>query len=205
VGTPAANQIGFAAWDVELPFTADDRIIGGQPMTIVLRLSSTADLAEAGDWLAQGILIRSVNGTPTPTANALTAGILNAMQVDPDGKARVVVEYSGSDLKVNSGLLTVGAVRLVSLVNGVSIRTTVVDGVWTSTVSGIANPEVTTLRQGDVLFRDKTTGTPLDGPDALEAIVKNLVSAGATQTEFSIIRDSKVDAAVLQLALDGGQ
>jgi Protein kinase domain len=204
-GTPLANQIAFAAWDVELPFSADDRIIGGQPTTIVLRVSPKVDLATAGDWLQPGLLIYSVNGTPTPTANALTAGILNAMQVDPDGKARLVVEYAGSDLEKRTGLLTVGAVRLVSMVNGVSVRTAVVDGVWTSTVSGIVKPEVTTLRQGDVLFRDKTTGIPLDNPDALEAVLKGLVAAGTTQTEFSIIRDKKVSSASLQLAVDGGQ
>jgi serine/threonine protein kinase len=204
-GTPLANQIAFAAWDVELPFSADDRIIAGQPTTIVLRLAPKVDLASAGDWLQPGLLIYSVNGAPTPTSNGLTAGILNAMQVDPDGKARLVVEYAGSDLEKKTGLLTVSAVRLVSMVNGVSVRTAVVDGVWTSTVSGIIKPEVTTLRQGDVLFRDKTTGIPLDNPDALEAVLKGLVAAGTTQTEFSIIRDTKVSSAVLQLAVDGGQ
>lgn len=204
-GKSAATQVAFAAWDAELPFAADDRIIGGQPTTIVLRLSPAVDLAEAGDWLQQGLLIYSVNGAPTPTASALTAGILNAMKVDPDGKARVVVEYAGSDLDRKSGLLTVGAVRLVSLTNGVTVRTTVVDGVWTSTVTGIVKPEITTLRQGDILFRDKTTSIPLDGPEALEAILRDLVAAGATQTEFSIIRDNKVSAAVMQLAIDGGQ
>jgi predicted Ser/Thr protein kinase len=205
VGTPAANQVGFAAWDAEIPFAADDRIIGGKQTAIVLRLSPNVDLAEAGDWLQQGLLIYSIKGTPTPTASALTAGILNAMKVDPDGKARVVVEYAGSDLERKSGVLTVGVVRLVSLTNGVSVRTTVVDGVWTSTVTGIAKPEITTLQQGDILFRDKTTGIPLDGPDALETILRDLVAAATTQTEFSIVRDNKVSTAVMQLAIDGGQ
>ena len=204
-GRPAETQVGFAAWDAELPFMADDRIIGGQPMTIVLRLSPTVDLAEAGDWLQQGLLISGVNGKPTPTATALTAEILNQMTVDPDGKARVFVEYAGSDLEKKTGLLTVGVVRLVSLTNGVSVRTTVVDGIWTSTVTGIAKPEITTLREGDILFRDKTTGTPLDSPEALETVLSDLVAAGKTQTEFSIVRDKKVGSAVLQLALDGGQ
>lgn len=204
-GSPAAVQVGFAAWDAELPFAADDRIIGGKQTAIVLRLAPDVNPAEAGDWLQQGLLIYSVNGTPTPTASAVTAAILNAMRVDPDGKSRMVVEYAGSDLARKSGLLTVGAVRLVSLTNGVSVRTSVVDGVWTSTVTGVAKPEITTLQQGDILFRDKTTAIPLDGPEALETILVDLVAAGTTQTEFSIIRDNKVSAAAMQLALDGGQ
>jgi hypothetical protein len=205
VGKPAANQVNFAAWDVELPFIADDRIIAGEQTTIILRLAPKLDLAAAGSWLRQGLLVYSVNGTPTPTTAALTAAILNAMQVDPDGKARVVVEYAGSDLQRQSDLLTVGAVRLVSLANGVSVRTAVVDGVWTSVVTGVVKPEVTTLRQGDVLFRDRTSGIPLDGSGSLETILTQLVAGGKTQTEFSIIRDNKVDAAVMQLVLDGGQ
>ena len=205
IGTPAANQVGFAVWDVELPFTADDRIIGGKPMAIVLRLAPNLDLVDAGEWLEQGLLIFSVNGAPTPTSSALTTEILNAMKVDPDGKSRVVVEYFGAELEKKSGVLTVGVVRLVSLTNGVTVRTSVVDGVWTSTVTGVAKPEITTLRQGDILFRDKTTGTPLDGPEALETLLRDLVAAGTTQTEFSIVRDSKVSAAAMQLALDGGQ
>ncbi|NHB77922.1 serine/threonine-protein kinase [Rhodobacter calidifons] len=199
-GTPAANQIAFAAWDAELPFTADDRIMGGKPTPVVLRVSPDANLAEVGNWLQRGLLIYGVNGTPTPTGTALTAAILNAMQVDPDGKARLVVEYAGSDLKRQTGLLTVGAVRLVGLVNGVSVRTAVIDGAWTTTVTGVTRPQLTTLRQGDILFRDKTTGIPLSTPDALETILRDLVARGAMQTEFSIIRNGKVDAATLQLA-----
>ncbi len=203
-GTPAATQVGFAAWDAELPFSADDRIIGGKQAALVLRVSPDAELSGAG-WLRQGVVIHSVNGIATPTANALTTAILNAMQVDPDGKARVVVDYSGSDQERKTGLLTVGAVRLVSLTNGVSVRTSVADGVWKSIVTAIAVPEVTTLRQGDVLFRDKVTGIPLDGPEALETILGELVAKGSAQTEFSIIRDNKVGAAVMQLTLEGDQ
>ena len=64
-------------------------------------------------------------------------------------------------------------------------------------------PEITSLRPGDVLFRDKTTTTPLDGPDSLEKIVAELTAAGATQTEFSVIRGNKVGEAHMQLALEG--
>ena len=61
------------------------------------------------------------------------------------------------------------------------------------------------LFRSDILFLNKTTGIPLDGPDALESLLRDLVAAGATHTEFSIILDKKVSTATLQLALDGGQ
>lgn len=202
---PAATQVVFAAWDVELPFTADDRVIGGQPLTIVQRLSPGLDLSSAGSWLQQGLLIYGVNGKPTPNAKVLTTVILNAMQVDPDGKARVVVEYAGSDLQKKIDLLTVDAVRLTSLANGIAVRTSVVDGVWKTEVTAVGRPEMTTLQPGDTLFRDKTTTTPLDEATSLEKILGALVDRGVSGTEFSIIRDGKVASATMQLEQDGGQ
>jgi serine/threonine protein kinase len=202
-GNPAASQVDFAAWDAELPFAADDRLIDGKTAAVVVRLSQTADLKAAGDWLRQGVVIHSINGRPTPTASALTTGILNAMQVDPDGRARVVAEYTGSDGDRKTGLLTVEAVRLVNLSNGVRVRTATVDGTWQSVVTGVAKPAMTSLRQGDVLFRDKATGIPLDGPTSLETILGELVKAKATASEFSIVRDNKVDVATMQLVQAG--
>ena len=202
-GSPAATQVDFAAWDAELPFTADDRLIGGKPAALIVRLSPTMNPDVAGSWLRQGIVIHSINGRPTPTASTLTTVILNAMQVDPDGRARVVAEYSGSDGDRKSGLLTVEAVRLVNLSNGIRLRTATEDGAWKTVVTGVAKPTLTTLRQGDVLFRDKATGIPLDGPTSLEAVMAELVKAKATQAEFSIVRDSKVDVATMQLVLAG--
>lgn len=200
-GKPAPTQIDFAAWDAVLPFTADDRLIGGKPGAVIVRLSPTMDPAIAGSWLRQGLVIHSINGRPTPNSSTLTAVILNAMQVDPDGRARVVAEYSGSDGERKTGLLTVDAVRLVNLSNGLGLRTATEDGIWKTVVTGVAKPAMTTLRQGDVLFRDKSTGIPLDGPQSLEAIMSDLLAANATQTAFSIIRDNKVDEGSMKLVL----
>jgi hypothetical protein len=117
----------------------------------------------------------------------------------------VVAEYTGSNGDRMTGLLTVEAVRLVNLSNGVRVRTETEDGTWKTVVMGVAKPALTTLRQGDVLFRDKSTGIPLDGPTSLETIMSELVKAKATQSEFSIVRDNKVDVATMSLALSGNQ
>ena len=178
-------------------------MLDGKRIAIVTRLAQGIDVKSAGDWLAPGVIIHSVNGAPIQSAGSLTMAVMNAMAVDPDGKARVVVEYSDASRQTKTGLLTVGAVRLVSLANGVNTRTTVVDGAWKTVVTGVANPALTTLQVGDVLFRDKTTTTPLDAPNALEAIIADLVAAGRTATEFSIIRDNKVSEAQMQLTLGG--
>ena len=204
-GKPAANQVSFAAWDVEMPFLTDDRMVDGKRVAVITRIPPTVDVATAGDWLRTGIVIHAVNGTPIHETGSLTTAVMNAMVVDPDGKARVVTEFSDASQQRKSGLLTVDAVRLVTLANGVRVRTSVVDGAWKSEVTGVTAPEATSLRQGDVLFRDKTTTTPLDGPDSLETILADLVAKEAPATEFSIIRDNKVSSATMQLALEKGQ
>ena len=79
------------------------------------------------------------------------------------------------------------------------------DGVWTSLVTGVADPQATTLKPGDVLFRDKTTAIPLDAPDSLEKIMADLVAQGMIQTAFSVIRNNKVGEATMQLGLAKGQ
>jgi predicted Ser/Thr protein kinase len=199
----AANQVAFAAWDVSMPFQSDDRMADGKRVAVVTRFLPGVDAKMAGDWLAPGVAIRSVNGIPIQTAGSLTVAVMNAMAVDPDGKARVVVEYSDRSQQLKTGLLTVGAVRLVNLTNGLSLRTHVVDGIWKTEVTGSARPEATTLKAGDTLFRDKTTTAPLDGPTSLEKILATLVDRGVAETEFSIIRDGKVSAATMRLTLDG--
>ena len=199
---PATNQVAFAAWDVEIPFASDDRMVDGKRVAVVTRIAPGVDPKTAGDWLAPGVAIRSVNGAPIQSAGSLTAAVMNAMAVDPDGKARVVVEYSDSTRQPKTGLLTVSAVRLVGLSNGVNTRSMVEDGVWKTVVAGVKNTEVTSLREGDVLFRDKTTTTPLDSPTALEKIMADLAAKGSTVTEFSIIRNNKVGEAKMQLTLD---
>jgi len=202
---PAATQVAFAVWDVAMPFSYDDRMIDGRRVAVVTRFRPGVDIQSAGDWLAPGVAIRSVNGMSIEAAGSLTAAVMNAMAVDPDGRARVVVEFSDTARQVKTGLLTVDAIRLLTLQNGISAQTQVVDGDWKTTVTGVARPETTSLQAGDTLFRDKTTTTPLDAANSLENILGALVEQNVSSTEFSIIRDDKVVSATMQLALDGGK
>jgi tRNA A-37 threonylcarbamoyl transferase component Bud32 len=202
-GKPSADQVAFAAWDVAMPFQYDDGMIDGRRVAVVTRFQPGVDIKAAGDWLAPGLAIRSVNGATIQSAGSLTVAVMNAMAVDPDGRARVVVEFSDRSGKAKTGLLTVDAVRLVTLQNGIATRTRVVDGAWKTEITAVGAGNSSTLKVGDTLFRDKTTTTPLDSATALETILADLVAKGVTETEFSIIRDNKVAAATMRLAESG--
>jgi hypothetical protein len=205
-GALLPNQISFAAWDVEMPFMDDKRTVGTAQAAVVTRVLPGTDLSEAGSWIAPGVFIFAVNGVPLQPGAGAASAILNAMKVDPDGKARVVMEYAdGASAQRQTGLMTVKAHRLVSLNNGISAQVIVVDGGWKTVVTAIADPNVSDLQVGDVLFRDKTSGTALDGAESLENILTDLVESGVSVTEFSIIRASKVETAGMQLATTGGE
>ncbi len=199
------NQVGFAAWDAKMPFLEDNRIIGGKRVAVILRLLPDVDVASVGDWLSNGLIVYSVNGVDVQQSGSITTAVLNAMRVDPDGKARVVVQYAGSSLEQQTGLMTVTATRLISLANGVNLSVSTIDGEWRSVVTAVNAPNTTTLRPGDILFRDKTTGVALDAPMSLEAIMTSLVESGTATTEFAIIRDNKLADATMQLAAKSGQ
>lgn len=183
-----------------MPFLAENRLIGGERLAVISRVLPSTDLSVVGDWLAPGLLLYTVNGADIQQSGNVTAAVLNAMQVDPDGRARVVVEYSGAALERQAGLLTVDVVRLISLANGLNVTFRNRDGVWQAEVTAVLDPSLTDLRQGDILFRDRTTGVALAQPETLEAILVSLVEAGVGTTEFSIIRDNRVEAATMQLA-----
>jgi len=193
------NQIAFAAWDVDFPFTTEVRVINGEQVAPVGRLDPNADLAMAGNWLARGLTIHTVNGVPLKETGSLASGVLRAMQVDPDGFARVVVGYRDRAGADQVGLLTVKARRLIVLANGVTLQAAVSDGVWQTVVTNVTDPALTTLVKGDVLFRDKTTEIALDAATSLEAILPQLVDRGIAGTEFSVIRDRKVTTTTMRL------
>jgi tRNA A-37 threonylcarbamoyl transferase component Bud32 len=201
IGTLLENQVTFSVWDIEMPFVGASRVVGGKKTAIIARLQPDIDLQTAGDWLAPGLLLYSVNGMPIGDRADVTAAVLNALRVDPDGKARVVVDYAGASLERQTGLLTVEAVRLVSLANGVSFAVATIDGEWKAVVTEVRRPSETTLRRGDVMFREKTTQILFDRSESVEMILQALVAQGVGVANFSVIRDNQVATAAMRLSV----
>jgi serine/threonine protein kinase len=202
IGTLLENQVTFSVWDIEMPFVGASRVVGGRKTAIIARLQPGVDLDIAGDWIAPGLLLYAVNGVPIGERADVTGAVLNALRVDPDGKARVVVDYAGSSLEKQTGLLTVKAVRLVSLANGVSFAVTNIDDEWKAVVTDVRRPSESTLQRGDVMFREKTTQMLFDSAESVEMILQALVTQGATVANFSVIRDNQVAAAAMRLSVN---
>jgi serine/threonine protein kinase len=199
---PAAEQIAFAAWDVRVPFVETQRMSDGAPVLVVSRIAPDADLQRIGGWIETGVMVESVNDAPVEPGATLAGMILNDLHVDPDGFARVAVGYVDAAGNRQTGLLAVPAVRMTSLVNGVTLLSEAGNGTWQTIVKAVVPDGVTTLQPGDVLFRDKTTGVPLEGPQSIEGIAAELVASGKARTDFSVVRGSSVETATMQLALE---
>lgn len=201
IGTLLDNQVTFSVWDIEMPFVGASRVVGGKKVAVVSRVQPNVDLSVAGDWIKPGLLLYAVNGVPIDERSDVTGAVLNALRVDPDGRARVVIDYAGSSLEKQTGLLTVKAVRLVTLANGVSFVVSNADGEWKAVVTEVRRPTESNLLRGDVLFREKTTQLLFDAPDSVEKIIQTLVLKGASVANFSVIRDNVVTTAAMRLSV----
>ncbi|MCX8509411.1 MAG: hypothetical protein ORN49_11130, partial [Rhodobacteraceae bacterium] len=163
----------------------------------------SADLSTSGGWIKPGIAITAVNDKPIERGATVAGMVLNNLHVDPDGYARVAVKYTDTSGAEQTALLAVQTVRKVNLANGINLICENIEGSWKTVVQSIAPESITTLRVGDTMFRDKTTGLLIDGPQTLEEALASLVSTKTATTDFSVIRDSKVTVATMQLATDG--
>ncbi|WP_374642099.1 serine/threonine-protein kinase [Tabrizicola sp.] len=200
-GTPAEAQIAFSVWDVQMPFDSTSRIVGDEKVTVISRLDGRSDLQLAGDWLAPGLRLYAVNGVPVAEGKDFTAAVLDALHVDPDGRARVVVDYAAPGAASRTGLLTVPTVRLVTLANGVGLAISHQDEGWKTVVTSVADPAATDLVPGDVLFREKQTQALFDQPDAVDMVLKTLVGKGETLAQLSVVRQNQVVGGAMRLAL----
>ncbi|WP_284164568.1 serine/threonine-protein kinase [Frigidibacter sp. SD6-1] len=204
-GPVAESQIAFAAWDVRMPFSENMRTVDGKRVAVVSRIDPAADLNVVGSWLKPGVTLYGINDAAFENGVTTAGMVLNNLHVDPDGYSRVGVTYKTASGEEQSGLLAVPTVRIVSLANGMNVSAAFADGKWQTTVQTVPAGGLGSVKPGDILFRDKTTGIALDGPETIEAVMAELVKQKIAVTEFSVVRDSGVETAEVPLALEAAQ
>ncbi|MCY1128267.1 serine/threonine-protein kinase [Frigidibacter sp. RF13] len=204
-GPVAENQIAFAAWDVRMPFSESMRTVDGKRVAVVSRIDPAADLSVVGSWLKPGVTLYGINDVAFENGGTTAGMVLNNLHVDPDGYSRVGVTYKTASGDEQSGLLAVPTVRIVSLANGMNVSAAFADGKWQTIVQTVPAGGLGSVQPGDVLFRDKTTGIAIDGPETIELVMAELAKQKIAVTEFSVVRDSGVETAEVPLALEAAQ
>ncbi len=197
---PAESQVALAVWDVDIPFDANVRTIGGVNYATIRSLDETADFSIAGDWIREGTTIFSVNGNPVSPSQNVGALILRNLAVERDGMARASVRIKlPGDSQYNRVQLAVPVLRRVSLADGLATEARFEGDRWSVVVLATGSAP-TTLRAGDVILSETLTDTALVHADSLEDAVGKLAGMGRTVAEFEIERKGVKMAATYALA-----
>ncbi|MFZ1727737.1 MAG: protein kinase [Albidovulum sp.] len=198
--TISANQIGFAKWDVKLPFEESGSLRDGVQVAVVTRVLPEASGSGAEAWLKPGTEIFAVNGSNLSMGASAASAAPVDLTIDYDGSARVTFQYRNpGDEKLAEGFISSQAVRRVGLANGTDFAIKVIDGKWQTIVTSTAEDAVGGLRPGDVLFRDIGQDTLVNAPDSLEKIVTVAAGNKATEIEFSLLRNNTMTTVMMPL------
>lgn len=198
----AENQVAFAHWDVEIPFTTSRRRASTGNVIAVTGVDLERDMTIIGDWVQRGAAIFTLNGDPIRADASLAAHVLDNLKVDPDGYTRVAARYRPlGKTRAQNGLLALPAIRSVGLENGYSftIRGTGDTG-WQTVVTDVPAKNAGDLRQGDILLSEAQTGAAIDGPESLDAVLADLVSKNNPEAHLTVSRNGAETSAVMQLA-----
>ena len=196
----AENQITYAHWDIQMPFSVAIRRLGGANTAMVTRIDENANLAVSGSWIKEGTLIFSINGSPLDNRQSMAVRILNDLKVDEDGYTRVAVRYKAdADARFERGLLAVPVIRQVGLANGVILEVQTGENGWHTRVVSVPNETSTMLRSGDILVAERKTGVQLNSPEAMDQALSALVAEGTATADFRVERDGGIAMAELDL------
>jgi len=199
---PAANQIAYALWDVQVPFRTTVRSVGGVNYASVTKVDAEADLAVAGGWIQPGATIYSVNGNAISPQLDVGALILRNLSVERDGMARAAVRIKAPGKNQYERVqLAVPVLRRIGLVSGLTAEAHVVDGAWQIAVAE-APKTGTTLLPGDVLVSETTTGVKIARGESLEDILSRLVERRTATARFEVLRSGAPATASLDLATE---
>ncbi|MEM9971044.1 MAG: hypothetical protein AAF762_08085, partial [Pseudomonadota bacterium] len=197
---PTAQQVVYSHWDVEMPFTSELVRVRNADTINITAVSPTADLSISGAWIAPGVTIYSYNGERLMPDTPLSVHVLTGMTIDPDGYARATLRYQPPDGPIDRGLLAVPVVRDIGLADGTVLRARVVDRDWTVTVASFGETTEGTLRVGDQLLQEITTGTQINGHEDVTRAFDLLASRNADTARFNVLRAGTLTTATLQLA-----
>ncbi|NNE81345.1 MAG: protein kinase [Silicimonas sp.] len=195
-GPLAATQVDFSHWDVEMPVLSVPERVRNSNTIRITEITDANILGMSGDWIKEGVVIYSFNGETLQPDTTLSTHILNALLIDPDGYARSTVRYRDPDSgTIDRGLIAVPAVRRIGLADGSIFEARMKDLNWLITVVEVGRAADGSLRAGDVLTKEMTTGVLLASHEDLAKALEQLVVRKVDTAQFAVLRNgSEVQA-----------
>lgn len=198
-GPVLSQQISASRWDVEMPFGGVVAQIRNAQTVTVADVVSDINLAVAGNWIREGVIIYTYNGETLQPNTDLAHHVLQHLTIDPDGYTRGTVRYRDPATgRIDRGLLAVKAVRTIKLADGTVVTARAEAGVWALTVTEASGDSG--LVPGDVLLRETATGTDLTNHEELSRALDQLVAASRDAADFAVLRDGQEINVALPLA-----
>ncbi|WP_170479754.1 serine/threonine protein kinase [Ruegeria arenilitoris] len=196
------NQVAFAHWDVDVPFTVSRRRASTGNVLAISGIDADQDMSVVGDWVQRGTTIFTLNGEPIRADLSFEAHILSNFAVEPDGYVRVTARYRAlGKTRAQNAVLALPAYRSLGLENGLTFSIRHVDGYgWQTSVQTVPNDSESDLRRGDVLLREGEESVAFDGPESLDVILENLVAESRPTAELTVLRNGSETAATMRLA-----
>ncbi|KIC45738.1 serine/threonine protein kinase [Ruegeria sp. ANG-S4] len=196
------NQVSFAHWDIDMPFTISRRRASTGNVFAITDVDAGEDLSVVGEWVQRGTTIFTLNGEPVRSDLSFAAHILDDFSVDPDGYIRAAARYRTlGETRAQNGLLALPAHRMVGLENGLTFDIhNENEAGWQTVVATVPQDSPGGLRPGDVLVREVKSGVAIDAPESLDAALSGLVADGQPEAKLSVLRNGAETDVIMQLA-----
>ena len=201
-GVLAEDQVAFAHWDVDIPFSVSRRRAVTGDTFAVTAVNPGQDMSVIGDWIQRGATMFTLNGDQIRSDASFAGQVLDGFNVDPDGYIRVAARYRlRGETRVQNGLMALPAIRALGLQNGYefTVRSDGADG-WQTVVSNVPSDAAGDLSDGDVLLSEAQTATNLNTAESLDETLAALVSENKPIARFTVLRGGVETAATMQLA-----
>ena len=199
-GPLVARQVQYSHWDVDMPFTERLERLRNANTARIVEVAPEADLSVSGEWIDAGVTIYTFNGETLMPETPLSVHVLTSMNIDPDGYARATVRYQPDGGQIDRGLLAVPVVREIGLADGTTLEARMIDRAWTISVMSFGEGSESTLRVGDRLVQEVSTGIEIAGHEDLTRALDSLVASGIDTAQFNVIRSGALMKATHRLA-----
>ncbi|WP_375254284.1 serine/threonine protein kinase [Yoonia sp.] len=178
-----------STWTVVLPFT---------PASETSNIIQSAGTV-APSWVAPGIAINSVNGTPISAINDIPAVLRDITPVDA---LTPTLPVTFSTTEPGTGIQSdqfwfLPVVQQLTLADGTQFETVFSGAGWRTTVSELAAGQTGGLQVGDVVTSYIPASEAIDGRDTLSDIFARERELGVSQFTFAVQRDGSLWVASL--------
>lgn len=178
-------------WVLELPFAARPQRFGDGDSLVIAELDPTKDLSAFGPWLAEGLVIVGLNGSPLQKDVPLLEQLGQNFEISAEGTVEATLWYrKPREELLDQGVLSIPVIRRTSLADGTLLETRKVGASWVTSVVEIG-AGTGTLERGDLIIGNAQSTTRFADHKSVEITFSTLAQSEVTAAEFLVLRNGQ--------------